>query len=249
MTVKQVAELAGITIKTLHHYDNIGVLKPKSRSESGNRLYNSDQLKQLQQILFYKELDFSLKQIKILLSKSRSREDILFEQKELLNQRKIRLKTIMHTLDEALYSEKSGTELEEERMFEGLTKEEWVKEFREYSNYFEENYQFSPFEFQFTPEESYKLAKKTTDWINKMENALISGLPPYDSKVCKWIADHISYINQEVRSIDVEGFVRLVSFFIEDEFHRQLFEKSQTGLLYYMYTSAVYYAQAANENT
>ncbi|HLU69598.1 MAG TPA: MerR family transcriptional regulator, partial [Fibrobacteria bacterium] len=54
-TVKQAARLAGVSVRTLHHYDQIGLLRPEARSGSGYRLYGMPQLLRLQQILFYRE--------------------------------------------------------------------------------------------------------------------------------------------------------------------------------------------------
>lgn len=64
MQVKEVASLAGISIRTLHHYDDIDLLKPTEVTESGYRLYVEDDLEMLQQILLFKELGLSLKEIK-----------------------------------------------------------------------------------------------------------------------------------------------------------------------------------------
>src|SRR5690554_1303147 len=64
MKVKEVADLVGISVRTLHHYDEIGLLKPEKTTEAGYRLYSDDNLETLQQILFFRELDFPLKKIK-----------------------------------------------------------------------------------------------------------------------------------------------------------------------------------------
>lgn len=58
-TVKQVSDLAGVSIRTLHYYDEIGLLKPASHGENGYRYYDEQALLRLQQILFFRELDFS----------------------------------------------------------------------------------------------------------------------------------------------------------------------------------------------
>src|SRR3954467_12911042 len=63
-TVKQVAAMSGISVRTLHFYDETGLLKPARRGASGYRLYEQPQLLRLQQILFYRELGFPLKRIK-----------------------------------------------------------------------------------------------------------------------------------------------------------------------------------------
>ena len=65
--VKELSDLSGVTVRTLHHYDKIGLLKPLNRTEAGYRFYGEEELLRLQQILFYKELDFSLKEIADLL--------------------------------------------------------------------------------------------------------------------------------------------------------------------------------------
>lgn len=68
-TISQVAELTGISIRTLQYYDEIGLLKPSELTQSGYRLYNDEALQKLQQILFFKELGFKLKDIQELLEK------------------------------------------------------------------------------------------------------------------------------------------------------------------------------------
>lgn len=60
-TVSLVARISGVTVRTLQHYDKIGLLKPAERARSGYRYYGKDELYRLQQILFFKELGFSLK--------------------------------------------------------------------------------------------------------------------------------------------------------------------------------------------
>ena len=66
-TVSRLAKLAGVSVRTLHHYDVTGLLTPSFRSDSGYRQYQREDLLRLQQILFYRELDFSLSEIKDIL--------------------------------------------------------------------------------------------------------------------------------------------------------------------------------------
>ena len=63
-TVKEVSELTGVSIRTLHYYDSIGLLRPTEITESGYRLYDDTALERLQQILLFRELQFPLKEIK-----------------------------------------------------------------------------------------------------------------------------------------------------------------------------------------
>ena len=64
MKVKEVADFVGISVRTLHHYDEIGLLTPDAITESGYRVYSDENLETLQQILFFRELGFPLKKIK-----------------------------------------------------------------------------------------------------------------------------------------------------------------------------------------
>lgn len=84
-TISQVAELTGVSIRTLQYYDEIGLLKPSDLTQSGYRLYNDEALQKLQQILFFKELDFKLKDIREILEKPDFDRIAAFKkQKELL---------------------------------------------------------------------------------------------------------------------------------------------------------------------
>ena len=84
-TISQVAELTGISTRTLQYYDEIGLLKPSELTASGYRLYDDKALQRLQQILFFKELDFKLKEIKEILQKPDFDRILVFKrQKELL---------------------------------------------------------------------------------------------------------------------------------------------------------------------
>ena len=84
-TVSQVAKLTGISVRTLQYYDEIGILKPSELTSSGYRLYDDETLQTLQQILFYKELGFQLKEIKEILEKPDFDKITVYKkQKELL---------------------------------------------------------------------------------------------------------------------------------------------------------------------
>lgn len=80
--IKEVADMAGVSVRTLHHYDQIGLLIPHHIGENGYRFYSDEDLFELQQILFLRELDFSLENIKKMLNNSLySRVDLLKKKK------------------------------------------------------------------------------------------------------------------------------------------------------------------------
>jgi DNA-binding transcriptional MerR regulator len=81
MRISEVAKLTGITVRTLHYYDEIGLLKPSEITEAGYRLYSREDLEILQQILFFRELDFPLSQIKeIMNNPNYDKEEALTEE-------------------------------------------------------------------------------------------------------------------------------------------------------------------------
>lgn len=102
-TVQRCAELAGVTVRTLHHYDHIGLLHPSERSAAGYRLYTDADLMRLQDILFYRELDVPLRDIAPLLdAPGRRRIDILRRHRTVLAERLGRLRTLMRTIDRTI---------------------------------------------------------------------------------------------------------------------------------------------------
>lgn len=98
-TISQVAQLAGISTRTLQYYDEIGLLKPSGLTRSGYRLYDDDAIQKLQQILFFKELGFQLKEINEILQKPGFDKNKAFKrQKELLMLKRNRVDRLIQLL-------------------------------------------------------------------------------------------------------------------------------------------------------
>jgi DNA-binding transcriptional MerR regulator len=99
-TISQVAELTGISTRTLQYYDEIGLLKPSELTPSGYRLYSDEVLQKLQQILFFKELDFKLKEINEILQKPEfDKVEAFKKQKKLLCLKRDRIDKLIELLD------------------------------------------------------------------------------------------------------------------------------------------------------
>lgn len=101
--IKEFAELSSVSVRTLHYYDEIGLLKPCFVDEqNGYRFYNESSLERMQEILFYRELDFPLKSIaEILSSPNYDKQKALTEQKRLLQLKKERLERLIAALEQA----------------------------------------------------------------------------------------------------------------------------------------------------
>ena len=102
-TIKQVSDLTGISVRMLHYYDKIGLLKPTSITEAGYRLYGDESLETLQQILYFKALDVPLNKMKeILESPQYNKVQVLHQQKELLSLKRDRLNELIALIERRL---------------------------------------------------------------------------------------------------------------------------------------------------
>ena len=118
-TVGQVADLAGVTVRTLHHYGQIGLLEPQERSAAGYRRYSGDDLQRLQHILFYRELGFPLEDIAVILRDPGADTSAhLARQRELLNNRIGRLQTMIAAVEKEMEALTMGIQLTPEEKFE-----------------------------------------------------------------------------------------------------------------------------------
>lgn len=123
--VKDIADIAGISVRTLHHYDDIGLLIPDSVTEKGYRLYSLENLERLQQILFFKELDFNLNEIKEILDNPNfDKKEALNNHKRLLEEKVRRLKKIINTVNNTINNMEAGIEMNEKNMFHGFNSDE-----------------------------------------------------------------------------------------------------------------------------
>ena len=126
MTVKEISKLTGISARTLHYYDEIGLFTPTEKSEAGYRLYDDKALETLQQILFFREFDIPLKEIKAIMENpALDKNQILQMQKKMLVAKKERMERLIASIDDILKGENkmdfaifSKTEIEE--MFQAM---------------------------------------------------------------------------------------------------------------------------------
>lgn len=125
-TVKEISGLTGISVRTLHYYDEIGLLKPTEKSDAGYRLYDDKALETLQQILFFREFDISLKEIKAVLDNpALERNQILQVQRKMLVTKKERMERLIASIDDILKGENKMdftifTKTEVEEMFQTM---------------------------------------------------------------------------------------------------------------------------------
>lgn len=132
-TVKKLSGLSGVTVRTLHFYEEAGILKPAYYGSNGYRYYGENELLRLQQILFFKELGFSIKQIQKVLGRSD------FDQISALNSHRRtlcreweRLRQLIDTIDKTIDHLNGKTKMKEEDMYDGFITKEKQEEYKEY---------------------------------------------------------------------------------------------------------------------
>jgi len=117
--VGEVARLSHVSVRTLHHYDAIGLLAPSARSPAGYRLYSGTDLRRLHQILFYRELGFALEEIAdILADPAAGTDDHLRRQHRLLRERRARDAALLGAIEREMEARKMGIALTPEEQFE-----------------------------------------------------------------------------------------------------------------------------------
>jgi DNA-binding transcriptional MerR regulator len=130
-TVKQLANLAGVSARTLHYYDEIGLLKPDRNPENGYRIYARPALLRLQQILFLRELGFSLEAIQGILDQPGfDLLPALEQHRQALKERQERLERLLLTVERTILHLRGGIEMDNKELFEGFS-EEKQKEYEE----------------------------------------------------------------------------------------------------------------------
>ena len=128
-TVNEVSKLTGVSVRTLHHYDAIGLLKPAEITDAGYRLYNNETLKRLQNILMFRELQFPLKDIKAIL------DNPAFDSKEALEQQikllELRRKHLEKLISFAREIQEKGVDRMNFKDFDKTEIEQYAEEVRE----------------------------------------------------------------------------------------------------------------------
>jgi MerR family transcriptional regulator, multidrug-efflux activator len=233
--VKEVAELVGVSVRTLHYYDQIGLLKPASITPAGYRLYTDKDLERLQQILFFKEIGFPLQDIKqILDSPGFDRAQALRAHKQLLLEKKKRLEEIIRTVDKTLSSIEGGIEMDKQDMFGGFDMTA-IKEHQEkYAAEAREKYGKAIVD----ETEKRTNAYTESDWARimgeweaitrKIVGAMENG--PADPHVQEGVAELRQHITRYYYECTPEIFRGLGELYVADERFTATFDKYREGL-------------------
>ncbi|TCP52190.1 DNA-binding transcriptional MerR regulator [Tumebacillus sp. BK434] len=237
--VKELADLVGVSVRTLHHYDEIGLLKPGEVSAAGYRLYAAQELERLQQILFFREIGFSLQEIKDTLdSPDFDRKRALAAHKEILLQKKQRLEDIIDTVNKTIASIEGGPTMSEKEMFGGFDMKQIQDHKNKYSKEARERYGDEIVEKAEKKADSYS----QDDWakINARQEANMKQIldnmhnGPADPLVQEAIADSRQAITDYYYDCTPEIFRGLGDLYVLDERFTEFYEKIKPGLAEFM---------------
>lgn len=123
-TVAKLAKISGVSVRALHWYDEVGLLKPAYHGANGYRYYEEEQLLMLQQILFYRELGFELKQIEaILLRSDFDKVAALYSHRQVLHRNMARTKELIKTIDRTIEHLQGNKKMKDHEIYHGFSKE------------------------------------------------------------------------------------------------------------------------------
>lgn len=233
-TVKQLARLAGVSVRTLHHYDRIGLLIPGERSRAGYRLYGEDELYRLQQILFYRELGYTLRETGDIL------DDPGFDlvrslefQKQQLQKQSVRVSKLIDTIDKTIVELKRKDKmLSNEELYEGLPRAKAEAYRKEAIERWGDEVIESEDRMRRMSKDELRALKAKGDQITRKIASLMN-LGPADSIVQKAIAEHYEYM-QAFFPVTYERYRGLGRMYVEDERFTASIDQYKAGLAMFM---------------
>ncbi len=225
MQIKEFARFTGVSVRTLHYYDEIGLLKPAVVDRfSGYRFYDEQSLLRMQEILFYRELDFSLKSIgEILSSQNYDKNKALKEQKHLLTLKKERLERLISAIDGAVKGENIMTAFDnsEFEKYKTEAKNRWGKT-TAYREYEEKS-------ADYTKEKHDKLSEGMNDILAEFASCMKSGEKPDSAESQNLVKALQNHISENYYTCTREILAGLGKMYTADERFRNNIDKHGYG--------------------
>lgn len=251
--VKEVAQLVGISIRTLHHYHQIELLTPSSITSSGYRLYNDSDLERLQQILFFKELDFNLSEIKeIIDSPNFDRKHALENHRKLLYEKKKRIEKIIESVSKTIDVMEGKRVMDNKEIFEGFDMSEIEKHKEKYAKETKEKYGDSDAYAEsqrrtskYTKEDWARIMGKQGEIYNKLVDLMDKD--PSDPVVQEVIAENRQHITDSFYNCTIEIYRGLGELYINDVRFTKNIDKFKEGLAKFLSDAIKIYCDNAEK--
>jgi DNA-binding transcriptional MerR regulator len=239
-TVGEVAELAGVTVRTLHHYDELGLLSPSDRSEAGYRLYSYEDLARLQEILIWRQLGFALAEIQGLLDDpGYDRIGALERQRELVRSDLERLGALAGAIDAAIDAEQHGTRLKETSMFEGFDPAEYEDEARERWGDTEAYQESARRTRQYGEHEWAAIRGEAEEIVRELVSTMTAGEPADGPRARALAERHREHIARWFYPCSPQMHRGLAEMYISDERFTATYEREAPGLARYFHDAIV----------
>ncbi len=246
--INQIAEIAGITVRTLRYYDQIGLLVPSSRSEAGYRLYSDYDLERLQQILFFRELDFPLTRIEEIMNNPLfDRQTALTMQIDWLDKKAERYLKLAQLARNTMNNMEGGIKMPAKDIFDGFDYEQMQQNQKQYEAEVKERWGNTD-AYKISQARTSQYSKKDWESINKVQMENIkelcsmynAGIAHDDPKVMEVVEKALNFIDQNFYPCSLEIMSNLGNMYICDERFTAFYEKFAPGLAAY-YNEAIQY--------
>ncbi|WP_104526484.1 MerR family transcriptional regulator [Blastococcus atacamensis] len=241
MNVGEVAALAGVTVRTLHHYDRIGLLSPSGRTAAGYRQYSPADLDRLHQVLLYRELGFPLEEVATLLDDPSADPAVhLRRQHRLLQDRLERTQAMVAAVEKEMEARSMGISLTPEERFEVFG--DWLPE--EYAAEAEEKWggteawaQSQQRTRAMTKDDWLRVKAETDDVEARFAAALRDGVPADGETAMGLAEEHRQQISRNFYDCGYEIHAGLGRMYVEDERFTAHYEGIAPGLAQYVSTA------------
>lgn len=234
--VKDIADIVGTSVRTLHHYDDIGLLTPDSVTEKGYRLYSLENLERLQQILFFKELDFNLNEIKEILDNPNfDKKEALNNHKKLLEEKVRRLKRIINTVDNTINNMEEGIAMNEKIMFDGFNSDEINKYKEEVKDKYGKTDAYREYKnktFNYKKGDWNNLNKEMLDIFKRISDKM--DLDPGSNEVQELVEEWRNYISKNLYNCSKQIFKSLGEMYVCNERFKNNIDKIKYGLAQFL---------------
>ncbi|MDQ0960018.1 DNA-binding transcriptional MerR regulator [Streptomyces sp. B4I13] len=233
-SVGQVAGFAGVTVRTLHHYDDIGLLVPGGRSHAGHRRYDETDLDRLQQILFYRELGFPLEEVAALLDDPAADPRAhLRRQHELLTARIEKLQKMAEAVEHAMEAKKMGINLTPEERFEVFgdkDPEQYAEEAEQRWGGTEAYAESQRRAAGYTKEDWKRVRAEVDDWSERYAALMDAGERPAGEAAMDMAEEHRRHITAWYYDCPYEMHVCLGEMYVADERFKAYYDSMRPGL-------------------
>ena len=228
-TIKEFADLAGVTTRTLRYYDEIGLLSPSEIGQNGYRYYDYESLLLLQQIMFFRELDVPLKDIQLIVSRPEfNLVNALEEHHHTLQARARRLSTLIETVEQTISTLKGEWTMSEKDYFKGFDETQYEEEVKQrWGN--TPQYAESQRKWGSYSEEQKQALKEKMGEITRRMVGTDPDLSPDDPEVQQAVKDYFEFLNQTFYTCDLEFYRNLSSMWVEDPRFAVNYERIREG--------------------